>query len=256
MQFGPSFEKNHMKSIRNMSHLRILVVDDEPFQQRMLRDVLKYMDFRGTMEADSGVTAISLLDDQRVDLILGDVQMPGMNGLELLRHIRTGQTYIPRDLPFIVLTSHSDTEVLSAAMALDVSGFIVKSFKTGIILDKITRALGQQLILRSDSDYGSVVTDLASLRRARHKVEPNPTDSVAAAAAGHGRHLQVEIPLAELRVGMRVAKNIKAKDDTVILAAETSLTEATIHLLSDLSELLSGGIVTVYHPAPETKAQQ
>ena len=245
-----------MEMTTNMRGVRILVVEDEPFQQRMLRDVLKYMDFRGIMEADSGVTAISLLDDQRVDLILGDVEMPGMNGLELLRRIRTGQTYTPRDLPFIVLTSHSDTDVLSAAMALDVNGFIVKPFKSGVILDKITRALAQQLILRSDSDYGSVVTDLASLRRARLKVERKPTDSVAAAAAGHGRQRQVELPLAELRVGMRVAKNIKAKDDTVILAAETRLTEATIHLLSDLSDLLAGGIVTVYPPTPDPKAQQ
>jgi CheY-like chemotaxis protein len=240
----------------NARQVRILVVEDEPFQQRMLRDVLKYMDFRGIMEADSGITAISLLDDQRVDLILGDVEMPGMNGLELLRRIRTGQTYSARDLPFIILTSHSDTEVLTAAMALDVNGFIVKPFKSGVILDKITRAIAQQLILRSDSDYGSVVTDLASLRGARLKVHGKPTDSVAAASAGQGRQRQVEIPLAELRVGMRVAKNINAKDDTVILAADTRLTEATIHLLSDLSDLLAGGIVTVYPPTPDPKPQQ
>jgi hypothetical protein len=55
---------------------------------------------------------------------------------------------------------------------------------------------------------------------------------------------------------MCVAKNIKAKDDTVILAADTRLTEATIHLLSDLSDLLAGGIVTVYPPTPDPKPQQ
>jgi len=236
--------------------VRILVVEDEPFQQRMLRDVLKYMDFRGTMEANSGAAAISLVEKHRVDLILGDVEMPGMNGLEFLRRIRTGQTYAPRDLPFIVLTSHSDTGVLSVAMALDVNGFIVKPFKSGVILDQITRALSQQLLLRSDSDYGSVVTDLTSLRRAGLKVERNPTGSLAAAAASYERQHHVEVPLADLRAGMRVAKNIKMKDNTVILSAESRLTEATIHLLSDLSDLLAGGIVTVYPPTPDPKPQQ
>jgi hypothetical protein len=53
-----------------------------------------------------------------------------------------------------------------------------------------------------------------------------------------------------------VAKNIKTKDDTVVLAAESRLTGATIHLLTDLSELLADGIVTVYGPTPDPQAQQ
>ena len=53
-----------------------------------------------------------------------------------------------------------------------------------------------------------------------------------------------------------MTKNIKAKDDTVILAAETRLTEATIHLLSDLSDLMAGGIVAIYPTTPDPKAQQ
>jgi DNA-binding NarL/FixJ family response regulator len=60
--------------------------------------------------------------------------MPGSNGLELLRQIRSGQTPARRDIGFIILTSHSNTEVLSAAMALDVNGFIVKPFTTRVIL--------------------------------------------------------------------------------------------------------------------------
>jgi len=245
-----------MQSTTNMRRVHILVVEDEPFQQRMLRDVLKYLNFRGIMEADEGAAAISLLEEEQFDLILSDIEMPGMNGLELLRHIRIGKTQAPRDTSFIILTSHSDTEVLGAAMALDVNGFIVKPFKTGVILDKITRALNQKLILRSDTDYGSVVTDLTSLRRTRRSLELNRNELSAAAVVGARLQGQIGIPLAELRVGMRVAKNLTAIDGTVILTAETTLTAAIVNLLSDLKELVAGGLVTVYDPSSVSKVQQ
>jgi hypothetical protein len=129
------------------------------------------------------------------------------------------------------------------------------SFKTGVILDKITRALNQKLIRRSDAEHGSVMTDFTSLRRARQNLELNRKDLSAAAVVGGRLQGQVESPL-ELRVGMRVAKNLTAIDDTVILTAETTLTAAIINLVSDLKELVAGGFVTVYDPSPDSKVQQ
>jgi DNA-binding NarL/FixJ family response regulator len=106
-----------------------------------------------------------------------DVDMPCLNGLEFLRQIRTGQTSARRDIGFVILTSHSNTEVLSAAMALDVNGFIVKPFTSRIILDKITRISRERMTLRSKNEYASVVTDLSSLRKTRFSgISPNSRD--------------------------------------------------------------------------------
>ena len=235
-----------MESNANMSFARILVVEDEPFQQRVLGAVLRSKGFGRICEADSGDAAISMLETEVINTVVSDVDMPGLNGLELLRQIRTGQTRARRDIGFIILTSHSNTEVLSAAMALDVNGFIVKPFTTRVILEKIERTRRESMTLRSESQYGSVVTDIVSLRQARLSGERDSTQALETAACGAGLHGLKAIPLTDLRAGIRVANNVIAGDGTVILAAETTLTPALINLLSDLKELVAGGVVTVY----------
>jgi YesN/AraC family two-component response regulator len=75
--------------------------------------------------------------------------MPGMNGLELLRRIRTGQTPRPKDSRFIILTSFSNTEALGAAMSLDVNGFLVKPIRIGVVMEKIERAIQENFQLRA-----------------------------------------------------------------------------------------------------------
>jgi CheY-like chemotaxis protein len=244
-----------MESNANMSFARILVVEDEPFQRRILGAVLRSKGFGRICEAGSGDAAISMLETELINTVVSDVDMPGLNGLELLRQIRTGQTGGRRDIGFIILTSHSNTEVLSAAMALDVNGFIVKPFTTRVILEKIERTRRESMTLRSESQYGSVVTDIVSLRRARLSAEAGNTEPVAMSASGDGLPGRIAIPLAELRVGMRMAKSLVAIDGTIIIAGETTLTAAVINLVSDLKELVAGGVVTVYDPSLESKVQ-
>lgn len=232
-----------MDSNSNIAFARILVVEDEPFQCRILGSVLRSNGFGRICEAGSGGAAIAMLGTELINTVLSDIDMPGINGLELLRQIRSGQTPARRDIGFIVLTSHSNTEVLGAAMALDVNGFIVKPFTTRVILDKIVRTGRESMSLRSESEYAGVITDLDSLRSARLSAESsNELGTASASDAG-----RITIPIAELRAGMRMASNLTALDGTIIIAAETTLTTTLINLISDLKQLLAGAMVTVYH---------
>ncbi len=244
-----------MESNGNMSFARILVVEDEPFQRRILGAVLRSKGYGRICEAGSGDAAVSMLETELINTVVSDVDMPGLNGLELLRQIRTGQTHARRDIGFIILTSHSNTEVLSAAMALDVNGFIVKPFTTRVILEKIERTRKENMTLRSESQYGSVMTDIASLRRARLSAQAGNTEPVALGASGDGRPGRIAIPFGELRLGMRMANNLAAMDGTIIIAAETTLTAAVINLVSDLKELIAEEVVSVYEPSLESKVQ-
>jgi CheY-like chemotaxis protein len=236
----------------NISFARILVVEDEPFQRRILGAVLRSKGFGRICEAGSGSAAIGMLETELINTVVSDVDMPDLNGLELLRQIRTGQTPARRDIGFIILTSHSNTEVLGAAMALDVNGFIVKPFTTRVILDKIVRTRRESMSLRPESEYAAVVTDLASLRSAR-LLSGASSQHMAANVSDHPS--RITIPIAELKVGMRVANNLTAMDGTIIIAAETTLTTALINLVSDLKELVGGGMVSVYDPSVGSKVQ-
>jgi YesN/AraC family two-component response regulator len=183
-----------------------------------------------------------MFETETVNMIVSDLEMPGLNGLDLLRQIRSGQTSAPRDIGFIILTSHSDTEVLGSAMALDVDAFIVKPFTTRLVVDKVTRTREHRAILRSENEYTAVVTDLESLRSTR--LLSRVTSKAAPVSSRESR--QMTLPIPELQRGMRVANDVTATDGTIIIAAGTVLTAPLINLLSDLKEVVFAGDVTVY----------
>lgn len=227
-----------MISIVDKNCLSLLIVDDESFQRRILRQVLRNLGFAKMKDADSGESAMTKMI-QGCDLVLSDVQMPGMNGLELLRWIRIGQTPLPRDARFIVLTSFSNVEVLGAAMALDVNGFLAKPIKTGVVMEKIERALQEAFQVRARNDYESVTTHLPSLDQATRE-RPGSTHHVPPSATG-----EKTIPLVQLRPGMYVTKSVYAADGSILISAGTVLTQLFVNRLWDLSSVLTDELVHV-----------
>jgi YesN/AraC family two-component response regulator len=233
-----------MKSSIDMGAMTILLVDDEPFQRHVLREVLKRVGFQHVSEADSAQTALLKMAEESFDVVLSDVQLPGMNGLELLRQIRMGQTPRPRDTRFVIFTSFSNTEVLGVAMALDVNGFLAKPIRIDVVIEKIERAVDEKLQLRAQSDYESVVTELSSLatapRRAVLETRMSAADIIDRGTA------QKRLSLAQAREGMSVAKDVVAKDGTLLVRAGTVLTELIINRLRDLANVLAHDFVDVF----------
>jgi YesN/AraC family two-component response regulator len=229
-------------SLVDKNRLSVLIVDDEAFQRRILREVLRNLGFAKIKEADSGQFAVVAMTEQNFDLVLSDVQMPGMNGLELLRQIRMGQTQLARDARFIILTSFSNTEVLGAAMALDVNGFLAKPIRIGVVMEKIDRAVQEAFQPRAPDDYESIVTDLPSLEDSGHEpggASARHTDKSVAAAN------EKATPIAQLRVGMCVTRALVADDGKLLIPTGTVLTQLFINRLWDLSALVSGHVVYV-----------
>jgi CheY-like chemotaxis protein len=220
--------------------LSVLIVDDEPFQRRILREVLRSLGFLKMHEADSGQLAIAEMKKERFDLILSDVQMPGMNGLELLRQLRTGQTRLARDTRFIIITSFSNTEVIGTAMALDVNGFLAKPIRIGVVIEKVDRALQESFQLCAKDEYESVSTSLPSLGEAQRESAGAAVGGVAASETG-----EKMIPLMQLRPGMRVTKPLYTADGTLLILTGTVLTEISINRLLDVSSVLTGELVCI-----------
>ena len=105
---------------------RTLVVDDSPTMRRMVMASLRDVCRGGFLEAASGLEAIEQLAFGPVALMVLDLNMPDMHGLEVLRFVRGHQAF--RTLPVIVLTTRGDDESRSAALSAGASLYLTKPF--------------------------------------------------------------------------------------------------------------------------------
>ena len=121
-----------------MSKTRILVVDDEPNNQRILNYTLNKAGYE-TLTAGNGEAALDLLHEKSADLAILDVAMPGMDGITLLHHIRTIQQY--ENLPVIILTGSGDDSERIRAEEAGVQSFLTKPASSKTILDTVNHLL-------------------------------------------------------------------------------------------------------------------
>ena len=115
----------------------ILVVEDSEVTRSLVVSILKNRNYR-ILEADDGNHGWHMLQRHKVDLVLSDIQMPGMNGLQLLETIRSSPQYA--NLPVIILTTLGEPEDKKRAMRLGANGYLVKlSFQEEDLLETVAR---------------------------------------------------------------------------------------------------------------------
>jgi two-component system, chemotaxis family, chemotaxis protein CheY len=119
--------------------LTVLVVDDFSTMRRIVRNVLRELDFKNILEADDGTTAVDVLATQKVDLIVSDWNMPKMTGLELLKHVRANDKI--KDTPFLMVTAEAQKENIVEAVKAKVSNYIVKPFTAATLGEKLAKIL-------------------------------------------------------------------------------------------------------------------
>ena len=117
----------------------VLIVDDSPLVRRVVKASLKEGDYQ-CEEASNGKDALKQLLECEFDLIVSDLNMPGMTGLEMLQHIREK---MPRlKTPIIMLTSDSKIESVRQAKNLGVAGWIIKPFTPELFLQTLNKVFG------------------------------------------------------------------------------------------------------------------
>jgi len=119
--------------------LKILVVDDSKFMRRIIRNHLKMMHLENVVEAAEGREALSLLKRENVDLILSDISMRGMNGIELLKAVRADAEI--KDIPFIMITAEAQPHIIFEAVRAKVSQYVTKPFTPQILLENIMKVV-------------------------------------------------------------------------------------------------------------------
>lgn len=120
--------------------MTILVVDDYSNMRRIIKGVLRGMGYTRFLEADNGVQALKILSQERVGLIVSDVNMPGMSGLSLLKNVRSSAA--TADIPCLLVTGEADQESVLEAGKLGASGYILKPFTPDLFKKKLDAIFG------------------------------------------------------------------------------------------------------------------
>lgn len=123
-----------------MTPLRVLIVDDEPAIRRFLRTALTVQDYR-IEEAGDGETALEFLRRNPVDLVVLDLGLPGIDGLEVIRALRTQGALTP----IIVLSSRDDEAGKVAALDLGADDYVAKPFGMEELSARMRAALRHRL---------------------------------------------------------------------------------------------------------------
>lgn len=122
---------------------RVLIVDDMASIRDLVRNQLRAMNFNEIIEAEDGVQAWTVIENQYaqanpVELVISDWNMPNMKGLDLLKKVRSSQQFV--QLPFILLTSEAEREQVTEAVMAGVSQYIVKPFSGKVFEEKMKTA--------------------------------------------------------------------------------------------------------------------
>jgi two-component system chemotaxis response regulator CheY len=105
----------------------VLIVEDSRATRGLIRLTVEQMPGFATHEAGSGFDALKALPTRRFDLIITDINMPDINGLELISFVRGHPQY--KDIPLIIISTEKSEEDRKRGLALGASGYITKPFK-------------------------------------------------------------------------------------------------------------------------------
>jgi two-component system nitrate/nitrite response regulator NarP len=177
--------------------MRLLLADDHPMIRTAIEVLLRDTDYEVVGMTGTGKATIQEVDRLQPDILLLDLQMPGGNGLDVLRHVKAGKSSVR----VILLTAAIDDSSLLEAKALKVQGIVLKNSDPAYLLDC-----------------------LDAIRAGRTWVDPELKERARklAAAAGHG--LRISLAPRERQLIGFVRRGLKNRD----IAAQLGVTEGTV----------------------------
>ena len=118
-------------------NMKVLVVDDFATMRRIVKNVLKQIGFTEIVEADDGSTALEVLRQTKIDLIVSDWNMPKVSGLDLLKAVRSDESL--KATPFLMVTAEAQKDNVVQAVQAGVSNYVVKPFTAEALKEKLEK---------------------------------------------------------------------------------------------------------------------
>ncbi|HVW57717.1 MAG TPA: response regulator [Rhizobiaceae bacterium] len=178
----------------------ILVVDDEPAIRRLLRTSLSSQGFR-VLEAADGKTALAEIEQSRPDLVVLDLGLPDISGLDLIRTLRADGNAVP----ILVLSSRADEKGKVEALDLGADDYVTKPFGTAELFARIRAALrhrlqqqGEEPAFRSGDLHVDLVRRIVRVREEEVKLTPKEYDILRMLIAHAGKVLTHRMLMSEV----------------------------------------------------------
>ncbi len=122
-----------------MSDYSCLVVEDSPMMRQLLVFALARIKRLTVTEAEDGVDGLRKLANGKFDLVITDINMPIMDGLKLVKRIRSDEVH--KDVPIIIITTEGSTEDRQRALALGANAYITKPIQAPQVIAKVKELL-------------------------------------------------------------------------------------------------------------------
>jgi len=119
--------------------MKFLIVDDFSTMRRIVRGLLKEIGYINAEEAEDGAVALKMLRNDKFDFVVSDINMPNMNGFDLLAAIKKEDSL--RHLPVLMVTAEARKEDIVRAAQEGAAGYIVKPFTKATLEEKVTKIM-------------------------------------------------------------------------------------------------------------------
>ena len=123
----------------NTTDLKFLIVDDFSTMRRIVRGLLKEMGCNNADEAEDGAVALSMLKANKYDFVVSDINMPNMNGFDLLKAVKAEDSL--KHIPVLMVTAEARKEDIVLAAQSGAAGYIVKPFTKATLEEKVQKIL-------------------------------------------------------------------------------------------------------------------
>lgn len=217
----------------------VLVVDDQATIRALVSTMLVKLGYGPIFQAKHGKEGLAKLKEAQPLVIICDINMPEMNGLEMLQQIRVGKGAIDRAVPVVMLTAHSEAMVVGAALRLDANGFVVKPASGKHLGERIERALAEPLMVKAAEKYAAVTIPVVDTYGAVHMPDDlaKAWKEMSGEMPGAVAKVVDKIHLADLAPGMVVGDWVTTENTKApVLAPGTVLTDQLVVRLADLVE--------------------
>ena len=121
------------------TEMKFLIVDDFSTMRRIVRNLLKEIGYTNADEAEDGAAALAKLKGGAFDFVVSDINMPNMNGFELLSQIKADATI--KHLPVLMVTAEAKKEDIVTAAQAGAAGYIVKPFTKATLEEKVNKII-------------------------------------------------------------------------------------------------------------------